>query len=469
MSNSIPKSAMAPGSVTTLATGLSMTSYTYHLCTYVVDYVLSSSRHWYIFFVQQSWQLYSNAWSTPLLTYWGTNFTYSSPINRTTSLPPPDPQSSAPPAVPFRLMELPDELLAAVLTQLPTSERARTSLVCRRFAALLATPAAWRTLTICTSRWSDLKEAKIDAWLARRASPHVLHLQLGSPHYRVRLRRPTLIAQLHGMLGSLQRVDVQHVEPFPAVELLQARSLQRASLRGAACAGEELRGLSREDVGASQLTSLTLHAPTDTAPAFPDFVLALHRLQRLSLAAPGETWRVPEELPSTLTSLTYLELAALDSLLLPCTLSALHTLRELRLHRVADVRGLQHVPATLRTLRTDGLAWSAGLERLVQRLTQLRVLVVRGSGRSEVLPRVLCSLPALETLVLEEDGGWGDTLSLTLDNLAPFTALRHVELAGSGQQLQVEGEQVCADSGVSRYTQPRSVVGAGWAASAGAL
>lgn len=341
-----------------------------------------------------------------------------------------------------RLMELPDELLAAVLTHLPTGERARSSLVCRRFATLLSTPAAWRTLTICTSRWSDLKEAKIDAWLARRASPHVVHLQLGSPHYRVRLRRPTLIAQLHSMLVGLQHIDVEHVEPFPAVQLLQATTLQRASLRGAACAGQVL-SLARDDVGACQLTSLTLHTPTNTAQHFPDFVLALQRLQHLSLAAPGEVWRLPDEL-SALASLSRLELAALESLELPSTLSTLH-LSELALHRVGSVQGLQHVPATLCTLRTDGLSWSHGLESLVQRLTQLRVLVVRGSGRSDVLPRVLCALPALETLVLEEDGGWGAsaTLSLTLDNLAPLTALRHVELAGTGQQLHVEGEQVC--------------------------
>lgn len=105
-SSTIPKpSAMAPGSLTTLAGGsMSMTSYTYHLCTYVMDFVLSSSRHWYIFLVQQSWHLYSNAWSTPLLTYWGTNLTYStSAITRTTSLPSPvDPPSSAPLTVPFR-------------------------------------------------------------------------------------------------------------------------------------------------------------------------------------------------------------------------------------------------------------------------------------------------------------------------------------------------------------------------------
>ena len=77
-----------------------MTSYTYHLCTYVIDCVMASSRHWYIFMVQQSWHLYSNAWSTPLLTYWGTNLTYStSAINRSTSLPPP---TESTPPTPFR-------------------------------------------------------------------------------------------------------------------------------------------------------------------------------------------------------------------------------------------------------------------------------------------------------------------------------------------------------------------------------
>lgn len=375
---------------------------------------------------------------------------------------------------PHSLLELPDELLVAVLAKLPTNERARCALVCHRLASALSTPAAWRTISICTSRWSDLKEAKIDTWLARRAGPRsVHHLQLGSPQYRVRLHRPSLINQVHGVLGGLRKVDVQHVEPFDAARVLSSiPTLTHANLTGAACNDPALQDLTPASICARQLSSLTLHAPTHTCmPQWPMFVSVLQHLVRLSLGAPGAQWHVRDEHVSSLQRLTSLELHGMQRLVFPEALTALTRLQTLVLLRVGEVQGLAHVPGGLHVLHTHGVRWSQGLAALVGRLAQLRVLHVCASGRAEVLPQLLMQLPMLEVLRLQEDdvdggGGVGQqhqhpgnavaqlgddaaaaaagehVLSLSLDTLAPLTALREVELTGSGRRLQVEGQQV---------------------------
>ncbi len=378
-----------------------------------------------------------------------------------------------PPTNQHSLLELPDELLVAVLAHLPTSERARCALVCHRMASVLSTTPAWRSISICTSRWSTLKETKIDTWLTQRTGIRTVHhLQLGSPQYRVRLQRTSLINHIHGLLNGLQRVDVQHVEPFAAGRLLMgAPGLIHANLTGAACNDPELRTLTAADVRCHQLTSLTLHAPDGVVmPSWPMFLSTLQHLAFISLAAPGAHWQVPDDDISTLQRLSSLHLHGMDMVALPSTLTTLTALTEMRLLRVKRVEGLVHVPNGLHVLHTDGVRWLGGLAALVGRLHELRVLRVSASGRAEMLPQVLMQLCKLEVLCLREDAaehhgddiplmdgdevphdgehhhhheGQQHVLSLSLDTLAPLKALREVELSGSGRELHVEGQQVC--------------------------
>lgn len=87
MTSTVVSTSLSEGKGVPNTAVVTLTSYTYHLCTYVLDYVAASTKHWYICF-EHSWQLYTNVWATPLLTYWQSNFgiTFQTAINRTTSL-----------------------------------------------------------------------------------------------------------------------------------------------------------------------------------------------------------------------------------------------------------------------------------------------------------------------------------------------------------------------------------------------